>query len=190
MPDVLTFDVKGLEKMKLDFLTPKRYARAMESALNTSATAHRKASENEAARIFKLPKKRIKNTSTGRTTRIKRAQSRIGDLQAEIIYSSKRPGLQHYATRKVNPKRGNPKFKILRAKAIKPLERGFFQTGRGGKGFGLWQREGKARYPFHRRTGPGIRQMYLHKPIREKLEPALQIMIDARFQAKLDKFQK
>ena len=186
----MTFEVKGLEKMKFDFLTPSRYGKAMESALNTSATAHRKASENEAAKIFKLPKKRIKNTSKGRTTRIKRAHSRIGDLSAEIIYSSKRPGLQHYATRKTNPKRGNPKFKILRAKENKPLERGFFQTGRGGKGFGLWQREGKARYPFHRRTGPGIRQMYLHKPIASKLEPALQIMLDMKFQANLNKFQK
>ena len=190
MPDIITFEVQGLEKMKLDFLTPKRYARAMESTLNTSVTAHRKASENEAAKIFKLPKKRIKNTSSGRTTRIKRARAQIGDLQAEVIYSSKRPGLQHYATRKTNPKRGNPKFKILKLKEIKPLERGFFQHGRGGRGFGLWQREGKSRYPIHRRTGPGIRQMYLHKPIVEKLEPALQIMLNAKFQAKLNKFQK
>lgn len=186
MPDVITFEVKGLKKMKLDFLTPSRYNRAMMSAINTSTTAHRKASVNEAAKIFKLPKNRIKTESKGPTTRIKRA--RIGNLSATIFYSSKRPGLQWYATRRTNPKRGNPKFKIQKSRALKPLERGFFQTVKGG--LGLWQREGKARYPIHRRTGPGIRQMYLHKPIRDKLEPALFIMLDARFQAKLSKFQK
>jgi hypothetical protein len=164
-----------------DLLDPKHMRRATQNTLNTVVTGYRKDSIHKAYRIFKLRKKRIRQDSQGQTTYVTRANR--DRMEASINYKPRRPGLQNFGTRKTNPKKGSPKFKIKRSEANKELERGFYADMPKG-GFGLWQRKGKGNRPFVRREGPGIKQMYEHKEVRVPLEKELPTIVAMMFDIK------
>lgn len=185
-----SIELKGTSAVK-SLLDPKHIRRATQNAINTVATGYRKDSVNKAAEVFKIKKGRLKKDSSGPTTSIKRASRQ--ELAAYITYRSRRPGLQHFATRKTNPAKGHPKYTIKRNEGKKELERGFFSTMPKG-GHGLFQRKGEKRYPITRREGPSIKQMYedslVGAPLEKKYPEEIESVFDKKLRDQLAKVKK
>ena len=184
---MLDIKIKGLRKFA-KLLDPKKVGRATVNALNQTATEYRKTTVNEAAKIFNIPKGRIKKDSSGKdTTFVERA--RTGKEKAAIEYKGRRPGLQHFSSNKamVNKKK-SPKVKIKKGGSSETVERGFFATAKGGRG--LFQRVSDESYPISRRTGPSMKQMYEDDNIKGKLERKITGLFEEKFDAAFDKLFK
>ena len=185
-----TIEVEGLGDI-FGLFDPKLAKKAMRSALDKSATLHRRLSFKSAAKVFNLSEARLKRTEKGgkATSYIHRTTQH--KMRAIIGFKARRPGLQHFAVgRKKNyppPKRRgpdvklrNPKFKVFRSGGAKELKRGFFKTMPKG-GDGLWQRKTGKRDSYVRKTGPSIKQMYNYPTVSGPLEKRLPRMVEGIF---------
>ena len=184
---MLDIKIKGLRKFA-KLLDPKKVGRATVNALNQTATEYRKITQEEAAKIFNIPKGRIKKDSNkNNTTFIETA--RRGKEKVTIEYKGKRPGLQHFSSNKamVNKKK-SPKVKIKKGGSAETVERGFFATAKGGRG--LFQRIGDESYPISRRTGPSMKQMYEDDSIKGKFERKITGLFRGKFDAAFNKLFK
>jgi hypothetical protein len=184
---MIDIKIKGLRKFA-KLLDPKKVSRATINALNQTATEYRKITVNEAAKIFNLPKRRIKKDSQGKdTTYVKRA--RKGQESAAIEYRGKRPGLQNFSPNKamVNKKKP-PKVRIKKGGPVTVIEKGFFATASGSRG--LFERAGKKRYPISRRTGPSMKQMYEDDAIKGKFENKVFGLFKGKFDVAFNKLFK
>lgn len=184
---MLNIKIKGLRKFA-KVLDPKKVSRATVNALNQTATEYRKLTVNAAAKIFNIPKGRIRKDSSGKDTTFI-AKARKGREKAEIEYKGKRPGLQHFSSNKamINKKK-SPKVKIKKGGSSEIVERGFFATARGGRG--LFQRAGDKAYPISRRTGPSMKQMYEDDAIKGKFERKVTGLFKDKFDVAFDKLFK
>jgi len=179
--------IKGLRKFA-KLLDPKKVERATVNALNQTATEYRKITVNEAAKIFNIPKSRIKKDSRGKdTTFIEKA--RKGKEKVVIEYRGNRPGLHHFSPNKqmINKKKP-PKIRIKKSGKVETIERGFFATANESRG--LFEREGKKRYPISRRTGPSMKQMYEDDDIEGKFEKKTTSLFKDKFDVAFDKLFK
>lgn len=184
---MLDIKIKGLRKFA-KILDPKKVGRATVNALNQTTTEYRKLTVNEAAKIFNIPKGRIRKDSKGKNTTFI-VKARTGKEIAVIEYKGQRPGLQHFSSNKqmINRKKP-PKVKIKKSGAAKIVERGFFATAKGSRG--LFQREGEKSYPISRRSGPSMKQMYEDGDIKGKFEKKVPKLFGDKFDVAFDKLFK
>jgi hypothetical protein len=181
---MIDIEIKGLRKFA-KLLDPRKVSRATINALNQTATEYRKVTVNAAAKLFNLPKARMKKDSHGKaTTFVERA--RKGKEIAAIEYKGRRPGLQHFSPNKAMVNKKNPpKVRIKRGGKVETIERGFFATAN--KSRGLFERESSKRYPISRRTGPSMKQMYEDDAIKGKFEKKVVGLFKDKFDVAFDK---
>ena len=184
---MLDIEIKGLRKFA-KLLDPKKVSQATVNALNQTATEYRKLTVNEAAKIFNIPKGRLKKDSSGKDTTFI-GKARKGKEAAFVEYKGKRPGLQHFSSNKeMKNRKKPPNVKIKKGDAPKTIERGFFATAKGSRG--LFERSGEKRYPISRRTGPSMKQMYEDDAIKGKFERKVTGLFKNKFDAAFDKLFK
>ena len=184
---MLDIEIKGLRKFARQ-LDPKKVGRATVNALNQTATEYRKLTVNEAAKIYNIPKGRLRKDSSGKDTTFI-AKARTGKELVVIEYKGKRPGLQHFSSNKqmINKKKP-PKVKIKKGGPVKVIEKGFFATAKGSRG--LFERAGDKSYPISRRTGPSMKQMYEDDAIKGKFERKVTGLFKGKFDVAFDKLFK
>ena len=179
--------IEGLEKFA-KVLDSKEVGRATVNALNQAVTEYRKLTVNEAAKIFNIPKGRLKKDSSGKDTTFI-GKARKGKEAAFIEYKGKRPGLQHFSSNKeMKNRKKPPNVKIKKGDAPKTIERGFFATAKGSRG--LFERSGEKRYPISRRTGPSMKQMYEDDSVQGKFERKITGLFDDKVRAQFNKLFK
>lgn len=182
---------KGIKGV-LDFLDPTRMRKkVIRPMINKTARLLKKDAENKISGmkgqkgIFNIIKKRVKAQ-----TSLKLMKQHSLKEEATVTFHGKRPGLQHFGpNKKLINKKKSPKFRIKKGKPLETLERSFFlkDVGIGGKGEGVFQREGKDSYPIHRRTGPSAKQMYEDPEVRIPVEAQKDVNQEKFFKEHFDK---